>query len=85
MQKIGQLGYTEGMTKTELTRLALELPIDDQLDLAQTLWEHASPPADFTLSTELEGLLNERIREAEANPDAGITWEELKDRLLKRE
>jgi putative addiction module component (TIGR02574 family) len=72
------------MTKAELTRLALELPIDDQLDLAQTLWEHASPPADFTLSPELEELLDERIREAEANPNAGITWEELEARLRRR-
>ena len=81
---MGPRDYTEGMTKADLTRLALELPIDDQLDLAQTLWEHASPPADFTLSPELEELLDERVRDAEANPEAGITWEELKARLLKQ-
>lgn len=73
------------MTKADLTRRALELPIDEQLDLAQTLWEHASPPADeFALSPELAELLEERLQEARENPDAGIPWEEVKARLLRR-
>jgi len=72
------------MTKTDLTRLALELPIDERLDLAQTLWDSASPPADFEVTPELRELLDSRLREAEANPEAGITWEEMKARLLKR-
>lgn len=72
------------MTKADLTRLALKLPIDEQLELAQALWEHASPPADFTLSPELKGLLEARRLEAHANPEAGIPWEEMKARLLKR-
>lgn len=72
------------MTKADLTRRALELPIEEQLDLAQTLWEHASPPAEFTLSPELAELLEERLQEARENPDAGIPWEEVKARLLRR-
>lgn len=72
------------MTKTALTRLALELPIDERLDLAQTLWDSASPPDDFELTPELKDLLDARLREAEAHPEAGITWEEMKARLLKR-
>jgi putative addiction module component (TIGR02574 family) len=69
------------MTKTDLTRLALELPIDERLDLAQTLWDSASPPADFEPTSGLRELLDSRLREAEANPEAGITWEEMKARL----
>jgi putative addiction module component (TIGR02574 family) len=72
------------MTKTDLTRLALELPIDERLDLAQTLWDSASPPEDFELTDGLRDLLDARLQEAEANPEAGITWEEMKARLLKR-
>ena len=72
------------MTKTDLTRLALELPIDERLDLAQALWDSASPPDDFEVTPELRDLLDARLREAEANPEAGITWEEMKARLLKR-
>ena len=72
------------MTKADLTRLALELPIDERLDLAQTLWDSAAPPEDFTLTPELRDLLDARLFEAEANPDASITWEEMKARLLRR-
>jgi putative addiction module component (TIGR02574 family) len=72
------------MTKADLTRLALELPVDERLDLAQTLWDSASPPEDFTLSQELRDLLDARLLEAEANPDTGVTWEEMKARLLRR-
>ncbi|HYX25576.1 MAG TPA: addiction module protein [Thermoanaerobaculia bacterium] len=72
------------MMKADLARLALELPIEEQLDLAQTLWDHASPPADFTLTPELEEVLEARLREAQANPGAGIPWEDMKARLLKR-
>jgi putative addiction module component (TIGR02574 family) len=71
------------MTKADLTRLALELPVDERLDLAQTLWDSASPPEDFTLSQELRDLLDARLLEAEANPDTGVTWEEMKARLLR--
>ena len=72
------------MTKADLTRLALELPIDQRLDLAQTLWDSASPPEDFTLTPELKDLLDTRLLEAEANPGTGVTWEEMKARLLRR-
>ena len=72
------------MTKADLTRLALELPIDERLDLAQTLWDSASPPEDFTLTPELRDLLDARLLDAEANPDTSVTWEEMKARLLRR-
>lgn len=72
------------MTKRDLTRLALELPLDEQLELAQTLWEHAAPPADFTLPAELKDLLEARLIEARKNPEAGVPWEEVKARLLFR-
>jgi putative addiction module component (TIGR02574 family) len=72
------------MTKADLTRRALELPIDEQLELAQTLWEHASPPVDSELTPDLKDLLEARYREAHANPEAGISWDEMKARLLRR-
>jgi len=41
--------------------------------------------ADLThLTLKLEGLLEARRLEALANPEAGISWEEMKARLLKR-
>ena len=73
------------MTKADLTRLALELPIDERLDLAQTLWDSVVSPEGFTLTPELRDLLDARLREAEANPDGSVTWEEMKARLLRRD
>jgi putative addiction module component (TIGR02574 family) len=72
------------MTKADLARQALELPLDDQLDLAQTLWEHASPEPDLALSPELKELLEARLLEARLHPEAGVPWEEVKARLLGR-
>jgi len=71
------------MTKADLTRLALELPIDERLDLAQTLWNSASPPENLTLTPELRDLLDARLRNAEAHPDTSVTWEEMKARLRR--
>ena len=71
------------MNKYDLTRRALELPLQEQLDLAQTLWAHASPPCDVTLSDDLEDLLGARLLEARRNPEAGVPWEEVKARLRR--
>jgi len=72
------------MTNADLTRLALELPIDERLELAQKLWDSASPPEDFEVTPALRELLDARYQEAQANPEAGIPWKEMKARLLKR-
>ncbi len=45
--------------------------------LSQVLLEKDKDPALMT-------LLRERLEEHAANPDAGVRWEELRDRLLKR-
>jgi putative addiction module component (TIGR02574 family) len=65
------------VTKADLTRLALELPIDERLDLAQTLWDSAVPPEDFMMTPELRDLLDARLLDAEANPGTSVTWEEM--------
>jgi putative addiction module component (TIGR02574 family) len=72
------------MTKADLTRHARELPIEEQLDLAQELWEQASPPAEFTLPDDLKELLEARLREARENPGSGVPWEEVRARLRRR-
>lgn len=72
------------MTKAAIARAALQLPVEDQLELAQTLWDRASPPSDFELTPELKELLEARRQEALENPGAGVPWDEVRDRLLKR-
>jgi putative addiction module component (TIGR02574 family) len=72
------------MTRADLTRAALELPVDEQLDLAQTLWSAAAPPMDATIPPELRELLEARLQEAELHPEAGIPWDEALSRLRRR-
>lgn len=69
------------MTTADLKRRAFELPVDEQLDLTQAPWEHASPPTDPDLSPELVQLLEARRAHVLENPDSGSTWEEVKARL----
>lgn len=50
--------------------------LDKQLDLAQTLWDHAAPPMDSTISGELRELLETWLWEAELHPETCIPWDE---------
>lgn len=45
--------------------------------LSQVLLEKDKDPA-------LSALLRERLAEHESDPEAGVRWEELRDRLLKK-
>lgn len=64
----------------------LALPVADQLDLAHSIYasipEGERPPAE--LSDEFKRELDRRLQDARDNPDAGIPWEEAKQRLLAR-
>lgn len=71
------------MTKLDLIDQALALPIEDQLDLAQRLWERASPPEDDLLSKELVDHLETRRQEALNDPEGSLSWSEVKARLAK--
>lgn len=70
------------MTKTEITKAALGLSIQDQLDVARQLWENAAPDP-LELSPELKEMLDARLAELDANPDSGIPWEEAHARIRK--
>jgi len=73
------------MTKAELRDQVLQLPLEDQLDLVQEVWDRAGPEPSFVLTDELRELLRERRREALEHPEAGIPWEEVEAELLGRE
>jgi putative addiction module component (TIGR02574 family) len=72
------------MASAEIRNRALKLPLEEKLDLAQALWEKASPPPAFTLSHELKLFLEARREEALAQPEAGIPWEQVKSRLFDK-
>jgi putative addiction module component (TIGR02574 family) len=71
------------MTRVELEREILLLPVDERLELAETIWasvEDQSPQAP--LPAWQRELLAERIAEDDAAPEAGSSWDEVKRRIL---
>jgi putative addiction module component (TIGR02574 family) len=66
--------------------LKAELTVSERLDLNSQLWD--------SIPDSLEGLtipdwhkeeLDRRLRDAEANPEAGIPWEQVKKRLFEKQ
>ena len=72
------------MTKTELAQQILELPVEDQLELAHQVLMLNAPEPDFEISPALRQTLRARLADAKANPETGVPWEEVKESILKR-
>ena len=65
-----------------LTEL-LQLPIEERLRLVEALWDSISEfPEALELSVAQKQELDRRLAAYERNPDAGVPWAELKQRLL---
>ncbi len=61
----------------------MSLPIEERLELAEAIWQRLEQePAQPALPTWQQELLDERIAEDDADPDAGSPWEEVKRRIL---
>jgi putative addiction module component (TIGR02574 family) len=71
------------MTKSQLRREALDLSVEERLELAEALWEsvevtaHQPPLPDWQRQ-----ILDERIAADDADPEAGSPWQEVKQRIL---
>ncbi len=73
------------MTRAELQEELMELPLEERLDIAQTLWDSAVPqPEPPVLTDEQKALLEKRRAAFLADPDACRSWEEVKARILAR-
>jgi putative addiction module component (TIGR02574 family) len=71
------------MTQAELKSRALQLPVDQRLDLAEALWESLDQePAQPALPAWQRQILDERIAADDSAPDAGSPWQEVKKRIL---
>jgi putative addiction module component (TIGR02574 family) len=71
------------MTKAQLKREALQLPVEDRLEIAEAIWESVETAVDQPpLPDWQREILDERIAEDDANPEAGSPWEEVKQRIL---
>ena len=62
-----------------------KLSVDERLELIDALWESITDrDALFELTEEEKQELDRRVADAEAHPETGMTWEEVRDRLRKR-
>jgi putative addiction module component (TIGR02574 family) len=72
------------MTRAELQEELLELPLEERLDIAQALWDSAVPQPEIVLTDEQKALLERRRASFLADPDACLSWEGVKARILSR-
>ena len=60
----------------------LELPVQERIRLVELIWESiAAIPEAVEITPELQADLAARLKEFEANPEAGYSWEQVKSRL----
>jgi putative addiction module component (TIGR02574 family) len=60
------------------------LSCDEKLQLIDLLWESMSSDEPPILSDELKELLDRRLEAADANPQAGESWDDLYARLSRK-
>ena len=64
-----------------------QLSVADRIQLAQDLWDSivADAPDDaFPISPEIAAELDQRSAEADANPELGRPWDEVRREILER-
>ena len=74
------------MTSTALRKELLKLSTAEKLELVEELRD-SIPEEDeaLTLTAGQRADLDRRIAEADANPDGGVSWEEVRGRVRQRE
>jgi putative addiction module component (TIGR02574 family) len=60
----------------------LELPVQERIRLVELIWESiAAVPEAVEVTPELKVELEARLKEFEADPEAGYSWEQVKSHL----
>ncbi len=58
----------------------LELPVQARIQLVEVIWESiAAVPDAIAVSPELKTEPNARLADFERNPEAGYSWDEVKE------
>lgn len=61
------------------------LPLAERLELVEDLWNSIAADAhELALTPAQAEELDRRFADYEANPDQGVAWEEVRDRLRNR-
>jgi putative addiction module component (TIGR02574 family) len=72
------------MTAKAILAQARTLPADERIRLVQDLWDTiAEEPESVEISDEHRRILDERMREHEANPGDVVPWEVVKAEMRK--
>ena len=62
-----------------------KLNIEERIELIGEIWDSVSAETgDLALSPEMKEELDRRLNAADANPEAAIPWEEVKQNVLSR-
>jgi len=62
-----------------------ELSIEEKIDYVQSLWDHIAAGVNTVPLTEWQKqVLDQRLAAYEKDPDAGVPWEELRERLRSK-
>ncbi len=60
----------------------LKLPVQERIRLVELIWESiAAIPEAVEVTPEVRAELEKRLKEFEANPEAGYSWEQVKSHL----
>ncbi|HEV2123279.1 MAG TPA: addiction module protein [Chloroflexota bacterium] len=69
-----------------IQKLTAQLSIAERIQLAEELWDSVTDDLHEIAVTEAQRVeLDRRLAEAEAHPDEGVPWPEVKARLLRHQ
>ena len=62
-----------------------DLSVDEKIDYVQSLWDRiAATPETVPVPDWHRDIIDERLKDLQANPDAGDNWEVVQERLRKK-
>jgi putative addiction module component (TIGR02574 family) len=62
-----------------------DLSVDEKIDYLQSLWDRiAATPETVAVPDWHREIIDERLKDVEADPGAGDSWEVVHDRLRKK-
>lgn len=64
----------------------LELSVEERIRLVEQVWDSiAAHPESVEVTPEQRAELDRRLKAFEKNPSTGSPWEEVKERILKKQ
>jgi len=71
-----------GQSRSTSTARIDNLSVDEQIEYVQSLWDRiAATPEQVPVPEWHREILDERLKDYEANPNAGESWDVVRERL----